>query len=67
MDYKYIDLYLKIGYTEQNKSTILIISFVLLVINTTSFNTANVEITCLYGGESPEIVEGRQRNRGQVN
>jgi hypothetical protein len=27
----------------------------------------NAEITCLYGAESPEIVEGRQRNRGRVD
>jgi len=26
-----------------------------------------MESTCLYGAESPEIVEGRQRNRGQVD
>jgi hypothetical protein len=27
----------------------------------------NVKITCVYRAESPEIVEGRQRNRGQVD
>jgi hypothetical protein len=26
-----------------------------------------VKITCLYGAESPEIVEGRQRSKGQVD
>ena len=24
------------------------------------------KITCLYGAESPDIVEGRKRNRGKV-
>jgi len=27
----------------------------------------NAEITCLYGAESLEIFEGRQRNRGRVD
>jgi hypothetical protein len=31
------------------------------------FSIHNVKITCLYGAESPEIVEGRQRNKGQVD
>jgi len=29
--------------------------------------TFNDEIACLYGAESPEIVEGRKRNRGQLD
>ena len=28
---------------------------------------ANVKITCLDGTESPKIVEGHQRNTGQVD
>jgi len=27
----------------------------------------NAEITCRYGAESPEVVEGCQRNKGQVD
>jgi hypothetical protein len=27
----------------------------------------NDEITCRHGAASPEIVEGRKRNKGQVN